>query len=179
MMLQTTFPVIKIAIILAAILSLSTIATAFADDGGTDGKSKSSPSGDDSGTHRPQKQEQKQNQKVGTIPDYRKCSSGSSCASIARDDNNNNNNGGNEGGSAGNGDNFIDHKIKTINRLFRGNSNNNGDTGQSALDNIPVIQPLTPAQLNGTNATATVTIPVCDGIVSGPCLDKTTGQIVP
>jgi transcriptional regulator len=37
--------------------------------------------------------------------------------------------------------------------------------------------------VNNTNstetATATVTIPVCDGVVPGPCLDKTTGQIIP
>jgi len=64
-------------------------------------------------------------------------------------------------------------KIGKINRLFR---SSNDDSGSSAIDSIPVIQPLNVTQ---ANATATVTIPVCDGVRGGPCLDKTTGQIVP
>jgi hypothetical protein len=108
----------------------------------------------------------------GNIPDYSKCAGASSCAVRAPSGNDN----GGGGSSSGH---HHDGKIGKINRLFR--SNNNIDTGQAALDSIPVIQPLTPEQLNGTNATktATVTIPVCDGVVGGPCLDKTTGQIVP
>jgi hypothetical protein len=70
-------------------------------------------------------------------------------------------------------------KIGKINRLFR--SDSIGNTGSSALDNIPVIQPLFNNSTNTTSSTttATVTIPVCDGILPGPCLDKTTGQIIP
>jgi hypothetical protein len=57
---------------------------------------------------------------------------------------------------------------------------NSIDTGSSALlYSIPVIPRLNFDTINGTNATATVTIPVCDGIVPGPCLDKTTAQIIP
>jgi hypothetical protein len=50
--------------LVAAILSLSAVATAFAEDGGTGGNS--SPSGDDNRAHQPQQ--------VGKIPDYSRCS---------------------------------------------------------------------------------------------------------
>lgn len=82
----------------------------------------------------------------------------------------------NIGGSSSGGSH---HKVKEINRLFRSNDggSDSGSSSSSTLANIPVI----PAQVNSTNAntTATVTIAVCDGIVPGPCLDKTTGQIIP
>jgi hypothetical protein len=165
MMPQTTFPVIIIAIILAALVSLSAFAHAYADTEVTPGKKIA--------LNRPH--DTVQTAKVpdhGNIPDYSKCAGASSCAVRAPSGNDN----GGGGSSSGH---HHDGKIGKINRLFR--SNNNIDTGQAALDSIPVIQPLTPEQLNGTNATktATVTIPVCDGIVPGPCLDKTTGQIIP
>lgn len=74
------------------------------------------------------------------------------------------------------------HKVKQINRLFR---SDNIETGSSALDNIPELQPSfnnnnnTNTTSGSTATTATVTKPVCGGVVPGPCLDKTTGQIVP
>lgn len=90
----------------------------------------------------------------------------------------------NGGGSIGNDNSggSSHHKVSNINRLFR--SDSIGNTGSSALDNIPVIQPLFSNNNNtnttsSTTRTATVTIPICDGIVSGPCLDKSTGQIIP
>jgi hypothetical protein len=48
------------------------------------------------------------------------------------------------------------------------------------INNVPVIQPLpvnSTVIVNGT--TANVTMPICDGVVGGPCLDKITGQIIP
>jgi hypothetical protein len=72
------------------------------------------------------------------------------------------------------------HKVKQIDRLFR---SNNDAANTNNNNNIPVIPKMNFDVVNGTNstetATATVTIPVCDGIVPGPCLDKTTGQIIP
>jgi hypothetical protein len=73
------------------------------------------------------------------------------------------------------------HKIPTINKLFRsGSSGHHHKVGNSSsvLNSIPVIPKLNFA--NNTNATtATVTLPLCDGLRGGPCLDKTTGQIIP
>jgi hypothetical protein len=75
--------------------------------------------------------------------------------------------------------NGISKRIHKIDSLFRSN-NNVMDTGQAALNNIPVIQPLNFDNATTTNnATATVKIPVCNGLVGGPCLDKVTGQIIP
>jgi hypothetical protein len=84
------------------------------------------------------------------------------------DGNNNNDNSNND-----NSNNHHDSKVKEINKLFRSGSNN---------DNV--IPRMNFEVVNGTNSTtttttATVTISICDGIVPGPCLDKTTGQIIP
>ena len=74
-----------------------------------------------------------------------------------------------------NGGHGIHHKIKTINKLFH------SDTG-SALDSIPVIPKLNFNATNSTSTsstTATVTLPICNGVVPGPCFDKSTRQIIP
>jgi hypothetical protein len=48
----------------------------------------------------------------------------------------------------------------------------------SAADSIPVIPKMNFANTaNGT--TANVTIPVCNGVVGGPCLDPNTHTIIP
>jgi hypothetical protein len=138
---------------LAAILSLSAFAYAYAS---------TSPSSDDSSAPAEVKNEGGHHRS-----DITKCFG--PC-------NNNDGSGGSSTDSGGS--HHHSSKIGKIDRLFRSDS---ADTGQAALDSIPVIQPLTPEQLNGTNLTktATVTIPVCDGVVGGPCLDETTGQIIP
>jgi hypothetical protein len=66
----------------------------------------------------------------------------------------------------------ISKKIHKIDNLFR--SNDNVDTGQAALANKPVIQPL-----NVTAMNATITMPMCNGVVSGPCWDSTNNAVVP
>jgi hypothetical protein len=77
-----------------------------------------------------------------------------------------------ESGSNNNNDGITD-KIDTINSLFRSGGHHKGSI---TIPTIPQMQfPTTTA--NGT--TANVTIAVCDGIVPGPCLDRTTGQIIP
>lgn len=75
----------------------------------------------------------------------------------------------NHGGSGG-----THHKVNE----FRSNGDN---SGSSAIDSIPVIPEMNFDTVNGTNSTeiATVTIPVCNGVLPGPYLDKTAGQIIP
>jgi hypothetical protein len=68
-------------------------------------------------------------------------------------------------------------KIPTIKKLFR-TGKHHSDSSSEILNSIPVIPKL---DFNATNSTttATVTIPVYDGLRGGPCIDKTTGQIIP
>jgi hypothetical protein len=64
----------------------------------------------------------------------------------------------------------LHHKIKEINQLFRCNDgdDNTGSSSTAINNNIPVIPQMNFAQVNGTNSTtATVTIPICDGITGG------------
>jgi hypothetical protein len=143
---------LTIAALIAAILSLSlTMASkAFvaSDDG--DSKTKFAP-----GNNRPAPHVNCQCVETGKFPDKNK---------------------GGDGGATDNGG-STHNKVGKINRLFR---SNNIETGSSALDSIPVIPKMNFDTVNGTNytstKTATVTIPVCDGVVPGPCLDKKTGQ---
>jgi hypothetical protein len=139
--------------VMAAILSLSVFVNAFAD---TD--DVQTPKSKPPGTGGPHK------------PEY--CKNGKKFIPI-------------EGGGGqlldddnGNADSRHDHKVNEINKLFRskGGGGNNDDGSSSAIANIPAMNFDT---VNGTNSTATVTIAVCDGIVPGPCLDKTTGRIIP
>jgi hypothetical protein len=54
----------------------------------------------------------------------------------------------------------------------------NDDNRGSTIDNIPVIPQMNFATTtNGT--TANMTIPVCNSIVGGPCLDPNTHTIIP
>jgi hypothetical protein len=74
------------------------------------------------------------------------------------------------------------HKSSSNNNDKIDKINNKLHCSSSDIDNIPVIPPMNFANsTNGTTttATATVTIPVCNGIVCGPCLDQNTGQIIP
>src|ERR1041385_5186084 len=54
----------------------------------------------------------------------------------------------------------IDNNDK-VNKFFRGHNNE--------IKEIPLTPQMNFAQTNGTNAT--VTIPICNGVVGGPCLD--------
>jgi hypothetical protein len=143
-------------ITLAAILSLSLFANVYAT-------TESKPSGDQSATDAPHS---------GDKPDRI-----TKCFGPCDHRVDNTDNGGIE---VHNNDNSH-HKVKDINKLFRSSKNDN--SGSGAIDNIPVIPKMNFDVVNDTNstatATATVIIPICDGIVPGPCLDKTTGQIIP
>jgi hypothetical protein len=127
-----------------------------------------------------QQQQQQQPQQVGKIPDYSRCSSGSSCAVRAPIDHNN-----------GGGNDDLQKKIDKINKLFRSGSGSgkggSGSTTQTTripatttttmttttTPKMPVSSPssittttipvqLQPTQIKMINeTTATVTIPVC------------------
>jgi hypothetical protein len=74
------------------------------------------------------------------------------------------------GGSDGGLKHTTDNKIDSL-------SSNVGQKS-SAADSIPVIPKMNFANTaNGT--TANLTIPVCNGVVGGPCLDPNTHTIIP
>lgn len=143
--------------IIAIILSLSVFANAFAvsEDKDSSNKDKSNNN----------------NKKIPTPPD-----AGDSSQLVRAKDNNKDG----SVGSSNNDDDNTHHQVKQIGRLFRSNN----DDEANSINNIPVIPRMNFEVVNGTNSTTTmttasVTIPICDGIVPGPCLDKTTGQIIP
>jgi hypothetical protein len=77
-----------------------------------------------------------------------------------------------------NNNNGLSHKIDKINSLFHSGAGHH--TKGSAIDSIPVIPKMNFATTaNGTTTTANVTIPVCNGVVGGPCLDPNTRTIIP
>jgi hypothetical protein len=67
------------------------------------------------------------------------------------------------------------NKIKEINGLFHGSV---GNDGSGIINNVPVIPQMNFAT-TADGTTANVTIPVCSGVIGGPCLDPNTHTITP
>lgn len=138
------------ALALAAILSLSVFAIAYAKEG----QVGTSLHVSDRGVL--PKKVKGQVETNTHLPDYSKCNAGSSCAPQRVDDNNSN------------GENKVVHDLKNV---FRSSGNHHDNNAPPAL--------VTPLDANTTALFNETGLAICDGVVPGPCFDTASHTIIP